>query len=54
MIRTEPDESSITDATSSEDENVTWYEVEFAMNAMEISFKEAVVGSDQEEWKDAI
>lgn len=54
MIRTEPDESSITDATSSEDENVTSYEAEFATNAMEISFKEAVVGSDQEEWKDAI
>jgi len=53
MLENEPNRNS-ENAASSDEENITWHEAELAMNSMEISFKEAISGSDRDEWKDAI
>lgn len=52
MIRIEPNKNN--DATSSDEANTNWYEAEFAMNSIGISFKKDVIGFDRDEWKDAI
>ena len=54
LIRVEPNGDPQNKPASSDEEDVNWYEIEFVMNSMEIPFKEAIVGSDQGEWKNAI
>jgi len=54
MVKNEPNRNSENGAASSDEENITWHEAELAMNSMKISFKEAISGSDRDEWKDAI
>ena len=54
FIRIDQSINSQDEAAPSDEENESWHEAEFAMNSMEIPFKEAIVGPDQDEWKNAI